>query len=629
MYHPPPQQGPRKQRPPMQALDLAGQHQLPRPRRPGADEYGALVSPMYDKRFMDDDRRLPPQQISPSQRLPQSRSGPHPEDMPTMQFNMGPPPRTKSAPPDDPRNWDRNGQPPMPRSRDPYDDRRPPTQAGRGPPGPRYMDRPINGQPRQFHDRGPDPRRRSPPNQHPYDRAPPPRSNTFPTPNELYDPRIAPPPARMYDQRPPSRDRYEDRGYQTRGPSQPNNGNVDDLLDDYLEELGSPIERPVIPQPYEPLPRGNPRYDQSQQSRDPRLGRRTPPPISSEDLYSPPDRRQLAQAAQGPPPPGPGRLPRSQTAPGISDLNRGIGAVELHNRTTETAPRTRSPNKLHKSPPRVNTAIGVQSQTIMTPNGTTRDPNALPIFPSRNSASSNPPPSRSGRQSSERGSIGSDRPNSRPVPAPKPPLTFALLEDYRREAKDNPSDPAIQLDFAKALFEAGSVLAPEQGMGDPKRVAKARQDYMAEAYKITKKLASSGSTGVGKPPYPEAMFFLASCYGEGSMGLPTDQEKAFNLYFSAAKAGHTASCYRTAMSCEVGIGTKRDPQKAMQFYRKAASLGDVAAMYKLGVIMLRGLLGLPPNMREGVTWLKRAAENADEENPQALHVLVWKHLRWI
>jgi uncharacterized protein len=79
------------------------------------------------------------------------------------------------------------------------------------------------------------------------------------------------------------------------------------------------------------------------------------------------------------------------------------------------------------------------------------------------------------------------------------------------------------------------------------------------------------------------MFFLASCYGDGSMGLPADQEKAFGLYFSAAKSGHPVSCYRTAMSCELGIGTKRDPQKALQFYRKAASLGDVAAMYKLGI----------------------------------------------
>ena len=38
--------------------------------------------------------------------------------------------------------------------------------------------------------------------------------------------------------------------------------------------------------------------------------------------------------------------------------------------------------------------------------------------------------------------------------------------------------------------------------------------------------------------------------------------------------------------------------------------------------MLKGLLGLPVNTREGITWLKRAAENADEKNPQALYVLV-------
>lgn len=82
------------------------------------------------------------------------------------------------------------------------------------------------------------------------------------------------------------------------------------------------------------------------------------------------------------------------------------------------------------------------------------------------------------------------------------------------------------------------------------------------------------------------MFFLATCYGEGVVGLPVDLEKAFGLYFSAAKAGHVVSCYRTAVCCEMGLGTKRDPQKAMQFYRKAASLGDVASMYKVGMFTM-------------------------------------------
>jgi hypothetical protein len=73
----------------------------------------------------------------------------------------------------------------------------------------------------------------------------------------------------------------------------------------------------------------------------------------------------------------------------------------------------------------------------------------------------------------------------------KPKLTFALLEEYRRDAKENPGDAAIQLDYAKALNEASTVLSPEQGMGDPKRIAKSRENYNAEAYKVVKKLASS------------------------------------------------------------------------------------------------------------------------------------------
>ena len=43
--------------------------------------------------------------------------------------------------------------------------------------------------------------------------------------------------------------------------------------------------------------------------------------------------------------------------------------------------------------------------------------------------------------------------------------------------------------------------------------------------------------------------------------------------------------------------------------------------------MLRGLLGLPANTREAITWLKRAAENADEDNPQALFILVLHPVR--
>ncbi|PTB70544.1 HCP-like protein [Trichoderma citrinoviride] len=57
------------------------------------------------------------------------------------------------------------------------------------------------------------------------------------------------------------------------------------------------------------------------------------------------------------------------------------------------------------------------------------------------------------------------------------------------------------------------------------------------------------------------------------------------------------------------------------WYKRAATLGDPPAMYKVGMILLKGLLGQPKNPREAVGWLKRAAERADAENPHALHEL--------
>jgi TPR repeat protein len=45
-------------------------------------------------------------------------------------------------------------------------------------------------------------------------------------------------------------------------------------------------------------------------------------------------------------------------------------------------------------------------------------------------------------------------------------------------------------------------------------------------------------------------------------------------------------------------------------------------MYKMGMILLKGLLGQAKNPREGISWLKRAADRADAENPHALHELI-------
>ncbi|KAJ0300005.1 hypothetical protein COL516b_008743 [Colletotrichum fioriniae] len=195
------------------------------------------------------------------------------------------------------------------------------------------------------------------------------------------------------------------------------------------------------------------------------------------------------------------------------------------------------------------------------------------------------------------------------------PVTQEELERLRQVVKSTPNDQETAMRLAKRLVEAADVLAPN--LADPKMKTRARERYLADANKILKKLSSAQNS--------EAMFFYADCLGRGLFGLEPDNKEAFTLYQSAAKLGHAAAAYRTAVCCEIGHeeggGTRKDPLKAIQWYKRAATLGDTPAMYKVGMILLKGLLGQPKNPREAVGWLKRAAERADAENPHALHEL--------
>lgn len=215
---------------------------------------------------------------------------------------------------------------------------------------------------------------------------------------------------------------------------------------------------------------------------------------------------------------------------------------------------------------------------------------------------------------------------AQPAPAPQavvkaspkePPITAYDLNLLQQKVQANPNDHATTLKFAKKLVEAAFVLSDDEGRADKKTAAKNRERYIFDAHKLIKKLVSAG--------YPDAMFYLADCHGQGLLGLQVDPKEAFHLYTSAAKAGHAQAAYRVAVCCEMGTeeggGTRRDPLKAMQWYKRAATLGDTAAMYKMGMIQLKGLLGQPKNPREALSWLKRAAERADKDNPHALHEL--------
>ena len=198
-------------------------------------------------------------------------------------------------------------------------------------------------------------------------------------------------------------------------------------------------------------------------------------------------------------------------------------------------------------------------------------------------------------------------------------VTYQELDKLRQKTHANPEDQATRFLLAKKLVEASTVLVNERA--DPKSRDKARDDYIAQALKMLKKLSSN--------QYPEAMFYIGDCYSRGALGLQADVKEAFTLYQSAAKANHAQAAYRVAVCCEMGQdeggGTRKDPVKAMQWYKRAAQLGDVPAMYKMGIIQLKGLLGQPRNPREALVFLKKAAERADAENPHALHELGLLH----
>ena len=201
---------------------------------------------------------------------------------------------------------------------------------------------------------------------------------------------------------------------------------------------------------------------------------------------------------------------------------------------------------------------------------------------------------------------------SKAVDLNAPPYNKEYIDQYRHRIKADP-DPEAHFLYAKYLIDAAKYIRTAHN--DQRAAKKYTEVLIGESLKVIRRLATQGEA------YDEAQFFLANCYGTGALGLQVDHERAYHLYLQAAKQNHAAASYRVAVCNEIGAGTKKELPRAAAFYRKAASLGDTPAMYKLGMILLNGALGEQQNAREAISWLKRAAEQADEDNPHALHEL--------
>ena len=423
-----------------------------------------------------------------------------------------------------------------------------------------------------------------------------------------------PPPQRMHPGAPPPHGGAyggpdhgsgpQDQGY----GQQQRSASIDDVYDNYYDNGGS------SEYPADNAPTANsdmPDFDAAPQR---------PRNSFEQSMATPPPGQEQAQR-------GPNRYPVVNKAKSQPDLRQSQEAVfEMVSDIPPMPAQYGGPDGYDQQPygngpgqPPVRPGLGSAQS----------NPDALPSHPTpvrpglmANSVvnmGNKPPPVRN-YQGGGAGGLPPASPAAASGPRPSPEqeqaaVTPELLERFRNIIKADPNDQITALLLAKKLVEASDVLVPN--LPDPRARAKSRERYLLDAHKILKKLANVQNA--------EAMFFLADCLGRGLFSAEPDNKEAFTLYQSAAKLGNAAAAYRTAVCCEIGSeeggGTRKDPLKAMQWYKRAATLGDTPAMYKVGMILLKGLLGQARNPREAVGWLKRAAERADAENPHALHEL--------
>ncbi len=199
--------------------------------------------------------------------------------------------------------------------------------------------------------------------------------------------------------------------------------------------------------------------------------------------------------------------------------------------------------------------------------------------------------------------------------------TKKTLDMYRANVKKT-NDPTIQYEFAVFMINAAQEMvgneedvALRQDSPKPNRdldgshvdnstLAGSRAELLREARHILQKLSDRS--------YPFAQYYLADGYASGLLNKGVgDNDKAFPLFIAASKHGHAEAGYRAALCYEFGWGSRKDSQKAVQFYRQSASKNHPGAMSRLGRACLVGDMGLGNRYREGLKWLKRAAESAD------------------
>ncbi|GAA5880510.1 hypothetical protein JCM16303_005410 [Sporobolomyces ruberrimus] len=227
------------------------------------------------------------------------------------------------------------------------------------------------------------------------------------------------------------------------------------------------------------------------------------------------------------------------------------------------------------------------------------------------------------------------------------------LELYRQNAKKT-NDVNVQFEFCAFVMEVVAELEQATAMekmaqqvnvagggggggGTEQIGGEQLTEVQKESKRKQKALVTESITLLNKLAqrgHVKSQYFLADCYtqGVGTLKGKRDYDKAFPLFMLAGKHGHVDASFRAAQCLEHGWGCRKDQSKAVSFYRRAAVLSHPGSMHRLGLAEINGELGLTKRPKDGVQWLKRAAELADQVDPpqpQSLHELAILHEKGI
>ncbi|KAI0793532.1 HCP-like protein [Abortiporus biennis] len=119
--------------------------------------------------------------------------------------------------------------------------------------------------------------------------------------------------------------------------------------------------------------------------------------------------------------------------------------------------------------------------------------------------------------------------------------------------------------------------------------------------------------------YAPSAYRLGECYEYGKMGCPQDPALSIHYYNIAAQQNHRDACF--ALTAWYLVGSPgvlpQSDTEAFLWAKKAAEAGLVKAMYAVGYFLECGI-GTAPEMKEAISWYKRASDLGDKRASQRL-----------